>query len=912
MKKTSIITAKILVILFLFVFNNVKAQWTCADVNLMIDNSQTNPFPDSYLNFDLLSADFDGDGLKDLCGENYLGGVIGPIIFQNTSVLNGAISFNPSYFSVYAHSTSFAFPNNPGLTVADFNDDGKPDIAEQVFDTMYVFMNNSTTGSFLFSLPTKFQISYPINFSFLTGFSYVIQQLMKEDINQDGKPDLELDDANGHASVFLNTTTSGSSVFTFSSPTIFTYPVLFHYGSAFSDVTNDGLPDFMIQSNDTLYSFLNTTIGSTVSFSYSGNFELLTADNNATNSDESLNMDFADADLDGKTDLLLHINNSISGDSVFVCILHNNSTSSQIIWNYNYRIGIQGSTPYIMFAQFARVCGAVPDVVVSHDGIQSGGIQALKYFKNTSTAGVISFNLIPCVILDVESDMLCQDDFNNDTKNDFCSWWDLHEITNIRNLSLFASAQTGGLSLFPVQTDSGCSKKISFNFNSQCYNDTLHFVWNPAIAGDTGVAYINLINDSVSVHVFNSDLTYDSVFNFVYIPSVITVTPVVTNGICQKIITINHISPCTNSPFHFVWSPVIAGDTNVAVLNVFINSVSVHVYNDDLTFDTIYSFTLTLPTVTVTPSSQTICAGDVVVFHASGDSQYTWTPSNGLSASTGSSPTASPSVSTTYTVHGTCLDSAVVHITVHPLPAVTAGPDTAICLYENVQLFATGGVTYVWNPTNGLSSSTGNSPMADPLINTTYTVIATDVNGCTNSAVVSVGVTVIPQVYAGHDTTILINSSHYIYDATTNGTGFIWSPDLWIDNTGNLNPTVTPLETSVYILTAVNGNGCTASDSVTIFIDPNLYLLFPSAFSPNGDGANDFFRPVFFNVSDYNLKIYNRWGQLIFESNDPKLGWDGKFNGEYQEVGVYIFIAEAKGFLPGSNKIIDGNITLLR
>lgn len=77
------------------------------------------------------------------------------------------------------------------------------------------------------------------------------------------------------------------------------------------------------------------------------------------------------------------------------------------------------------------------------------------------------------------------------------------------------------------------------------------------------------------------------------------------------------------------------------------------------------------------------------------------------------------------------------------------------------------------------------------------------------------------------------------------------------------------------------------------------------------DGANDIFRPVFFNVSYYNLKIYNRWGELLLESHNAYNGWNGKFKGEDQEVGAYIFMAEAKGFVADAQKMIKGNLTLL-
>ena len=888
----------------------VSAQWTCADVNLTIDAPQNLPYPDDYLNFDFFSADFDGDGFKDLLGEANINGEIGPEIFLNTSVALGPITFNSTPSLIYSHSNATLF-NYPAITVADFNSDGKPDVAEQVYDSILVYKNNSTSGNISFSVAARFHIGYPVNISYV-GFTYAVKLLMGEDMDGDSNPDIELDDVHGHISIFRNTTPSGSSVCTFAPAFVLPYPSSFTFGMAINDFTGDGLPDICAHSSDTLYNFANTTVGTNLSFSYSGHYELNTVNLSPWNNDQSLNFDYADADLDGKTDLLLHVNYSNDPDSSFVCILHNGSTSSQVLWDYKYRFGYPFHTPLIMSAVFLKVCESVPDVVVALDGIQSGGSQAFWYFKNTSTAGVISFNLNPCIVLNIESDMLCVDDFNNDSKADFCSWWDLHQIAKVRNLSLFASSVGSINNIAPSIQTSGCLQEISFNYSTSCFAETLHFDWSPSIAGDTSVAWLDPINDSVTVHVYTDSLTYDSTFTFLYNPPSPNVAANVITTLCQRTITLTPSSNCDSSVFHYVWSPSFAGDTNVAVISGYSGLVTVHAYNDSLTFDSTFHFQITLPQMNVTPTNDTICAGQSTQIFASGDQQYSWSPSSGLSSTSNSSVTASPTLTTTYTVMGSCNDSAIVVIHVNPNPVTSAGPDTTICFGQQVQLIAGGGNTYQWQPVSGLSNSGISNPIATPTVSTTYTVLITNQFGCSNTESVVIFVTYIPQIYAGHDTTILINSSYLISDASTDGFTYFWSPDSWINNISVVNPIVTPLITTTYILTSVSAEGCIVSDSVVIYVDQNLYLYFPSAFSPNGDGVNDIFHPVFYNVSDYHLKIFNRWGELIFETNDPAAGWDGKYKGEDQEVGVYVYYADAKGFSDGVFKSLQGNITLLR
>ena len=86
----------------------------------------------------------------------------------------------------------------------------------------------------------------------------------------------------------------------------------------------------------------------------------------------------------------------------------------------------------------------------------------------------------------------------------------------------------------------------------------------------------------------------------------------------------------------------------------------------------------------------------------------------------------------------------------------------------------------------------------------------------------------------------------------------------------------------------------------------------PNAFSPNGDGLNDFIGLRSRGIEELErFLIFNRWGQLIFESNDINATWDGTFKGKPQEVGVYLFYVQARKFL-GGEFFVKGNITLIR
>lgn len=114
-------------------------------------------------------------------------------------------------------------------------------------------------------------------------------------------------------------------------------------------------------------------------------------------------------------------------------------------------------------------------------------------------------------------------------------------------------------------------------------------------------------------------------------------------------------------------------------------------------------------------------------------------------------------------------------------------------------------------------------------------------------------------------------------------------------------------------LTVTNENsGCAASDSSKTVEISEAALEFPNAFTPNGDGVNDQFKPAFRSLKSYDIIIYNRWGRKVFKSKDPTEGWDGKEHGAAAAAGTYFYVAEAWGYEDNTHFRRKGSITLLR
>src|SRR5439155_16985702 len=104
-----------------------------------------------------------------------------------------------------------------------------------------------------------------------------------------------------------------------------------------------------------------------------------------------------------------------------------------------------------------------------------------------------------------------------------------------------------------------------------------------------------------------------------------------------------------------------------------------------------------------------------------------------------------------------------------------------------------------------------------------------------------------------------------------------WTPPTGLSNAGIRNPVASPAQTSTYQLKLVSDKGCTATGSITIYVERELYM--PNAFTPDGDGKNDIFRiPAGTTILLENFSIYNRWGQLVFHTNDATKGWNGTIN----------------------------------
>ncbi len=308
-----------------------------------------------------------------------------------------------------------------------------------------------------------------------------------------------------------------------------------------------------------------------------------------------------------------------------------------------------------------------------------------------------------------------------------------------------------------------------------------------------------------------------------------------------------------------------------------------------------------------------ICTGDNTQLSASGATSYSWSPVIGLSNALIANPVAMPTSTTTYIVSGTtngCSSTDDVTVSILATSAVNPSPDQIICLGDSAQLAVAAAATYLWSPANSLSCSTCQNPIAFPSVNTIYTVTITEANGCDNTAQITITVEGIVLTVSND---VTINAGDATQLNASGATNYLWQPSSSLDADNISDPVATPSITTTYTVTGTSPNGCVEIETVTVTILPLSNLFVPNAFSPNGDGLNDEIKLIAVgNLDEIIFRIYNRWGEMVFETDDANFGWDGFYKGFEQEMGTYIYYVRGTDMITHLTVNLKGNITLIR
>ena len=271
---------------------------------------------------------------------------------------------------------------------------------------------------------------------------------------------------------------------------------------------------------------------------------------------------------------------------------------------------------------------------------------------------------------------------------------------------------------------------------------------------------------------------------------------------------------------------------------------------------------------------------------------------------------------------GSCVREDTVNVNVLWKPIVNADTDKAICLSDSALLIGsvthtTGPIlSYDWTPAATLRTPTLIQTYAIPTSTTDYTLtVKTDIAtyGCdfTSTDIVRVTIQAPIKAFAGNDTIAVKGVPHQLYGS--GGLNYVWSsPSASVLSPFVKNTKAIINNDAVFYLKVTDGVGCAGFDTVfvKVYEGPKYYI--PNAFTPNGDGNNDVFRAIPVGMANtVYFRVYNRYGELIFETNKWLKGWDGTYKGKDQPNGVYIWMIS--GTDRNFNKVNEqGTVNLIR
>ncbi len=328
--------------------------------------------------------------------------------------------------------------------------------------------------------------------------------------------------------------------------------------------------------------------------------------------------------------------------------------------------------------------------------------------------------------------------------------------------------------------------------------------------------------------------------------------------------------------------------------------------------DSVFTFTSSIPTNTSNPPSwywnfgdgnATTVTNSNIITHSYSASAVTRTVRHAVGFTTG------------------CGTDTVTYI----IPAINSNPTASfsfvsdtLCEQKPVQFNSTltGNSSWLWNFGNGTSNA------APPLQHTfsnagsfNVSLVVKDLNGCGSLPAVNVvTINAAPAINAGPDKYFRFGNPVTL-DATISNPGnydFIWTPATYLNLATILNPVASPDRKMVYTILATDKTThCTASDSV--LVKPISIVQIPNAFTPNNDGKNDLFKVLGTEmITKFNLKIFNRYGQLVFESSDKNTGWDGKLKGKDVQPGGFIYIVTYSAPNYPDAQVEKGSFVLIR
>jgi gliding motility-associated-like protein len=402
---------------------------------------------------------------------------------------------------------------------------------------------------------------------------------------------------------------------------------------------------------------------------------------------------------------------------------------------------------------------------------------------------------------------------------------------------------------------------------------------------------------------------------------VTTVNPVYTE---QRVVSSN-VDPVSFAPVSVFTNPFVpvclgyeldlGNDTSLCAGSIVLDATisgADYLWQDGSTYATLepasagaYSVTVSVDCCILQDSIDILGLGQI-------NTNQTFSLCNGDSMQIGGLTFYSDATFTDTLISATGCDSIVqISIAFNAVPDIQINAPDTVCSGATIQLAASGAEGYLWTPTNGIACATCATTTLTTDFSSTYVVTGSN-NGCEDFDSVYVTVLARPEIEILQPQFMPCQPEVQLVVQGEGNYQYQWSPADAVSNAVSDSATVFLNGTVTFTVTAIDSNGCLTIDEIEVNNSEGGIVAIPNAFSPNSDGINDLFRLIFLCPIELEyFRVYNRWGQLLFETAAVDQGWNGMYKMKNCDLGVYVYVAA--GVVAGGQPFfLKGNVTLMR